>query len=327
MDDLASVVGEVGYSVADSVTEQVTSMINGLRAEDESSKTRSDKPVEGREEHTPSLTHSQEIDMKTKRGAAEHKETHNSNSFDFVKNGTSQVGVSDHVLNKNQCQLRGADHNNPLSDTEVPQDLKTVGGPFKRAVVGGNECFVNDKFLKDSNLKSKQLTVEQSTEEQDNSLYAVSDNSKNREHKKIKPQSPGADFKDSDKVHSVNVPQDLETKLVEVQKEKFSNSSLKKMHNDHPSCLNEIKEKKSEAFFDRKRKPISKDEGSVSSTIANEGKRKNSKKLERELCNKKTAGKGEESVSKLHSSAFPETYDISCFFHLIYTFNNSVSCE
>ncbi|XP_030915859.1 synaptotagmin-14 isoform X5 [Geospiza fortis] len=291
VDDLASVVGEVGYSVADSVTEQVTSMINGLRAEDERSKTQSEKPVEGREEHTPSLTHSQEINMKTKRGTAEHKETHNSNSLDFVKSGTSQVGVSDHVLNKNQCHLRGTDHNNPLSDTEEPQDLKTVGGPFKREVLGGNECFVNDKVLKDSNLKSKKLTVEQSIEEQDNCLYAISDNSKNREHKKVKPQSPGADFKDSDKVHSMNVPQDLETKLVEVQKEKLSDSSLKKMHNDHPSCLNEIKEKKSEAFFDRKRKPISKDEGNVSTTIANEGKRKNSKKLERELCNKKTAGK------------------------------------
>lgn len=328
VDDLASVVGEVGYSVADSVTEQVTSMINGLRAEDESSKTQSEKPVEGREEHTPSLlSHSQEINMKTKRGAAEHKETYNSNSLDFVKSGTSQVGLSDHVLNKNQCQLRGTDHKNPLSDTEEPQDLKTVGGPFKREVVGGNECFVNDKFLKDSNLKSKKLTVEQSIEEQDNCLHAVSDNSKNREHKKIKPQSPGADFKDSDKVHSMSVPQDAETKLVEVQKEKLTDSSLKKMHNDHPNCLHEIKEKKSEAFFDRKRKPISKDEGNVSTTIANEGKRKNSKKLERELCNKKTAGKGEESVSKLHSSAFPETYDISCFFHLIYTFNNSVSCQ
>ncbi|XP_037988069.1 synaptotagmin-14 isoform X4 [Motacilla alba alba] len=290
VDDLASVVGEVGYSVADSVTEQVTSMISGLRADDESSKTQSDKPVEGREEHTPSLNHSQEINMKTKRGAAEHKETHNSNSLDFVKKGTSQVGVSDHVLNKNPCQLRGTDHNNPLSDTEVPQDLKTVGGPFKREVVGGNECFVNDKFLKDSNLKSKKLTVEQSIEEQDNCLYAVSDNSKNCEHKKIKPQSPG-DFTDSDKVHSMNVPQDLETKLVEVHKEKLSDSSLKKMHHDHPSCLNEIKEKKSEAFSDRKRKPISKDEGNVSTTIANEGKRKNSKKLARELCNKKTAGK------------------------------------
>uniref|UniRef100_A0A8C5J0Z9 Synaptotagmin 14 n=1 Tax=Junco hyemalis TaxID=40217 RepID=A0A8C5J0Z9_JUNHY len=289
VDDLASVVGEVGYSVADSVTEQVTSMINGLRAEDESSRTQSEKPVEGREEHTPSLTHSQEIHMKTKRGAAEHKETHNSNSLDFVRSGTSQVGVSDHALNKNQCQLRGTSHNNPLSDTEEHQDSKTVGGPFRREVVGGNECFVNDKFLKDSNLKSKKLTVEQSIEEQDNCLYAISDNSKNREHKKIKPHSPGADFKDSDKVHSMNVPQDVETKLV--QKEKLTDSSLKKMHNDHPSCLNEIKEKKSEAFFDRKRKPISKDEGNVSTTIANEGKRKNSKKLERELCNKKTAGK------------------------------------
>lgn len=300
VDDLASVVGEVGYSVADSVTEQVTSMINGLRAEDESPKTQSDKPGEDREEHTPSLTHSQEINMKTKRGAAEHKETHNSNSLDFVKKGTSEAGVSDRVLNKNQCQLRGTDNNNPVSDTEVPQDLKTVGGPFKREVVGGNECFVNDKFLKDSNLKSKKLTVEQSFEEQDNCLYAVSDNSKNRKHKKIKPQSPGVDFKDSDKVHRMNVCQDLQTKLVEVQKEKLSDSSLKKMHNDRPNCLNEIKEKKSESFFDRKGKPISKDEGNVSATIVNEeGKRKNSKKLERELCNKKTAGKGEESVSKL----------------------------
>ncbi|XP_030091390.2 synaptotagmin-14 isoform X2 [Serinus canaria] len=291
VDDLASVVGEVGYSVADSVTEQVTSMISGLRAEDESSRTQSEKPVESREEQTPSLAHSQGINMKTKRGAAEHKEMHNSNSSDFVKKGTSQVGISDHVLNKNQCQLRGTGHSNPLSDTEEPQDLKTVGGPFKREVVEGNECFVNDTTLKDSNLKSKKLTVEQSIEEQDNCLYAVSDNSKNRGHKKIKSQSPGAVFKDSDKMHSMNVPQDSETKLVEVQKEILSDSSLKKMHNDHPSYLNEIKEKKSEAFFDRKRKPISKDEGNGSTTIANEGKRKNSKKLERELCNKKTAGK------------------------------------
>ncbi|KAM7062193.1 synaptotagmin-14 isoform 1-T1 [Acridotheres tristis] len=300
VDDLASVVGEVGYSVADSVTEQVTSMINGLRAEDESSKTQSDKPVEGREEHTPSLTHSQEINMKTKR---EHKETHNSDSLDFVKKVTSQAGVSDHVLNKNQ--LRGTDHNNLLSDTEVPQDLKTVGGPFKREVVGGNECFVNDKFLKDSSLKSKKLTVEQSIEEQENCLYAVSGNLKNHEHKKIKPQSPGVDFKDSDKVHGMNVPQDLETK----QKEKLSDSSMKKMHNDHPNCLNEIKEKKSEAFLERKRRPISKDEDSVSAAIANEGKRKNSKKLERELCNKKTAGKDNSYMSKDHHGSSSESED------------------
>ncbi|KAM4902780.1 synaptotagmin-14 isoform 1-T1 [Sylvia borin] len=306
VDDLASVVGEVGYSVADSVTEQVTSMINGLRTE-ESFKMQSDKPVEGREEHSPSLTHSQEISVKIKRDASEHKETHNSNSLDFVRKG--QAGVSDHVLNKSQCQLRGTDHNNPLSDTAVPQDLKTVGGPLKREVVGENECFVNDKFLKDSDLKSKKLTVDQSIEEQDNCLYAVSDNSKNREHKKIKPQSAGVDLKDPDKVHSMNVPQELETKLVEVQKEKLPDSSLKKMHNDHPNCLNKIKEKKSEAFFDRKRKPISKDGGNEPPTIVNEGKRKNSKKLERELCNKKTAGKDNSYMSKDQHGSSSESED------------------
>ncbi|XP_017940573.2 synaptotagmin-14 isoform X1 [Manacus vitellinus] len=289
VDDLASVVGEVSYTVADSVTEQVTSMINGLRAEDESSKMQNDKLVEGRREHTPPLTHSQEISMEVKRGVAEHKETHYSNSLDFVKKGTSQVGVSDHVLDKNQSQLKGTDNDNPSSYTEVPQVLKSVGGPFKREAVGGNECIVNDKFLKDSHLKSNKFTTEQSIEEQDNCLYAVSDNSKNHLRRKIKPRSPGVDFKDSDQVHSMNVPQDLETKLVEVQKQKLSGSSLKKMHND-PNCLNEIEEKKSEALFDRKGKFTSKDED-MSTTIANDGKKKNSKKLERELCNKKTAGK------------------------------------
>ncbi|XP_032538174.1 synaptotagmin-14 isoform X4 [Chiroxiphia lanceolata] len=288
VDDLASVVGEVSYTVADSVTEQVTSMINGLRSEDESSKMQSDKPVEGREEHTPPLTHSQEISMKVKRGVAEHKETHYSNSLDFVKKGTSQVGVSGHVLDKSQSQLKGTDNDNPSSYTEVPQVLKSVGGPFKREAIGGNECIVNDKFLKDSHLKSNKYTMEQSIEEQDNCLYAVSDNSKNHLHRKIKPRSPGVDFKDSDQAHSMNVPQDLETKL-EVQKQKLSDSSLKKMHND-PNCLNEIKEKKPEAFFDRKGKFTSKDED-MSTTIANDGKKKSSKKLERELCNKKTAGK------------------------------------
>ncbi|XP_027497187.1 synaptotagmin-14 isoform X1 [Corapipo altera] len=306
VDDLASVVGEVSYTVADSVTEQVTSMINGLRAEDQSSKMQNDKPVEGREEHTPPLTHSQEISMKVKRGVAEHKETHYSNSLDFVKKGTSQVGISGHVLDKNQSQLKGTDNDNPSSYTEVPQVLKSVGGPFKREAVGGNECIVNDKFLKDSHLKSNKFTMEQSIEEQDNCLYAVSDNSKNHLRRKIKPQSPGVDFKDSDQAHSMDVPQDLETKL-EVQKQKLSDSNLKKMHND-PSSLNEIEEKKPEAFFDRKGKFTSKDED-MSTTIANDGKKKNSKKLERELCNKKTAGKDNSYMSKDQHGSSSESED------------------
>ncbi|XP_069656317.1 synaptotagmin-14 isoform X1 [Haliaeetus albicilla] len=306
VDDLTSAVGEVGYSVADSVTEQVTSMINGLRAEDESSKIQNDKPLEGREEHTPSLTHSQEINMKAKTGIAEQRETH---SLDFVKKDTSQDGVSDHVVDKNQCRLKSTDSNNHSSDTEVPQDLKTVGGPFKREGVGGNECFVNDKFFKDSNLKSNKFTMEHSIEEQDNCLCAVSAKSGNRLHRKIKPRSPGGDFKGSEEVHSMNVPQDLETKLVEVQKQKLSDSSLKKMHNDHPNCINEIKEKKSEAFFDRKGEFISKDEEYVSTTIAKMGKKKNSKKSERELCNRKTAGKDNSYMSKDQHGSSSESED------------------
>ncbi|KAM6432872.1 synaptotagmin-14 isoform 1-T1 [Rhynochetos jubatus] len=306
VDDLTSVVEEVGYSVADSVTEQVTSLINGLRAEDESSKIQNDKPVQGREEDTPTLTHSQEIDMKAKRGIAEHKEAHYSNSLSFVKKDVRHDGVSDHVVDKNQRQLKSRASNNHLNDTEVPQDLKTVGAPFKREAVGGNECFVNDKFLKHSNLKSNKFTMEQSIEEQDNCLRAVSKNHLNR---KIKPQSPGVDFKDSE-VHSMKVPQDLETKH-EVRKQKLSDSSLKKTHSDDPDCINEFREKKSEACFDRKGRSVSKDEDNVSTTIAEVSKKKSSKKSEknsRELC-KTTAGKDNSYMSKDQHGSSSESED------------------
>lgn len=330
VDDLTSVVGEVSYSVADTVTEQVTSMINGLLAEDESSKIQNDKPMQGgKEENTPLLTEPKEIYMKAKNGIAE---THYSNSLDLVKKGTNEDGVSDHVMGKKQCQLKGRDSNGHLDDMEVPWDLKNVGRSFKREAVGENGYFANDKLLKDGSLKSNKLTMEESTEKQGSCLYAVSENSKNQLNKKNKQRSPGIECNDSEEVHSMTVPQDLETKCVDVQKQKLSNSSLRKTHNEHPNCINEIKEKKSETFFDRKGKSITKSEGDASATIVKIGKKKYSEKSENksgELCNKKTAGKGEKSVSKLHSSTFPETYNTSYFFHIIYTFhfNNSVSCQ
>nr|XP_021156898.1 synaptotagmin-14 isoform X1 [Columba livia]XP_021156899.1 synaptotagmin-14 isoform X1 [Columba livia] len=311
VDDLTSVVGEVGYSVADTVTEQVTSMINGLRAEDESCKMQNDKPVQGREEHAPLLTHSQEINMKAKREIAEHEETHYSNSLDCINKGRSHDGESVHVVDKNQCQLKSRDSNSHLSVTEVPQDLKNVGGPFKSEAVGGNECFVNDKFFKDGNLRSNNFTIEKSIEEQDNCLHAVSDNSKNRLHRKTKPQSPEVAFKDSEEVHSVKVPQDLETKL-EVQKQKLSASSLKKTRHDRPYCINEPKEKKSEAFFDRKGKSVSKEEDNVSTTITKTDKKNNSKKIEknsRALCSKKTTGKDNSYMSKDQHGSSSESED------------------
>ncbi|XP_066849852.1 synaptotagmin-14 isoform X3 [Anser cygnoides] len=292
VDDLTSVVGEVSYSVADTVTEQVTSMINGLRAEDESSKIQNDKPVQGgKEENTPLLTQPKEIYMKAKNGIAE---THYSSSLDLVKKGTNEDGVSDHVMGKNQCQLKGRDSNGHLDGTEVPWDLKNVGRSFKREEVGENEYFASDKLLKDGSLKSNKLTMEESTEKQGSCLYAVSDNSKNRLNKKNKQRSPGIECNDSEEVHSMTVPQDLETKCVDVQKQKLSDSSLRKMHNEHPNCINEIKEKKSETFFDRKGKSITKSEGDASATIVKIGKKKYSEKSENksgELCNKKTAGK------------------------------------
>ncbi|XP_072188620.1 synaptotagmin-14 isoform X8 [Excalfactoria chinensis] len=300
VDDLTSVVGEVGYSVADSVTEQVTNMINGLRMEDESSKMQNDKPAQDREENVPWLSEPKESNMKAKRDTAEQqKEIQCSSSLE----DTNQDGVSNHFVGRNQYQLKDKGSNDCLEDTEVPWDFENVGRTLKREAVGGNDYFGN-KLLKDSSLKSTKFTVQESIEKQDSCLHTMPDNSKNHLNKKIKPYSPGIDCNDSEEVHRMNVPQDLETKCVEVQKQKLSDSSLK-MHSDHSNCINEIKGK-SEAFYDRK----GKSEGNASPTVAKVDNKKNSKKS-RGLCNKKTAGKGEKSVRKLHSSAFPETYDNS----------------
>lgn len=122
VDDLTSVVGEVGYSVADSVTEQVTNMINGLRAEDESSKMQNDKTAQDRDENAPWLTEPKEINMKAKRDIAEQKEVQYSGSLE----DTNQDGVSNHVVDENQYQLKGKDSNDCLEDTEVPWDFKNV---------------------------------------------------------------------------------------------------------------------------------------------------------------------------------------------------------
>ncbi|XP_064365691.1 synaptotagmin-14 isoform X1 [Dromaius novaehollandiae] len=305
VDDLTNAVGEVGYSVADSVTEQVTSMINGLRAEDESSKIQNEKPMEGRED-TLLLTHSKEINMGQEKSTAEHKETHYPNSSDFVKKDLNQGGVFDHVMGKKQCQLKGRDSNNHFNETEVPQDLKHVGRTVKREAVGGNEYLVS-KFSRDSSLKSAKFTVDGSIKEQDNCLQAVSDNSKNHLQGKIKPRSSGIDFKDSKEVHRTNVSQDFPTKVNEVQKSKLSDSSLKKAHSDHS-----LKEKKSEAFFDRKGKSVTKDGDNTLATTTKAGKKKNSKKSEkssRELSNKKTAEKVNSYMSKDQHGSSSESED------------------
>ncbi|XP_064020493.1 synaptotagmin-14 isoform X2 [Pogoniulus pusillus] len=144
--------------------------------------------------------------------------------------------------------------------------------------------------------------MQPSIEEPENCVRAVSDISENHLQRKIKPQSSGV-------VHNMNVPQDLETKLVEVQKQRLSDSSLKKMQNDHPNCIHEKKEKKPEAFFDGKGKSVSKDEDNVSTAIANVGKKTNIQKPERELCNKKTAGKDNSYMSKDQHGSSSESED------------------
>lgn len=303
VDDLTSAVGEVGYCVADSVTEQVTSMINGFRTEDENFRTQEDKAVPVKDEAITSLPDSKETNMKENLCATEDKNKQtNYNSLNVAKQDTAQDRSSHYVKDKHQYQLKQGDANKHFSDKE---DLEKVGRPVKSKGEKGKEYLVNEKFSKDNSLKSSKLVAEESVIKKPSSgLQVISENSKRHLPKKGKPRSSSVDFKDHREVHGTHVSKHLETKVNEAQKQSFSESNLKKAQKDR---VKEVKEKKCKAFSDGKGQPLMKHEENASTTLSKEGKKRNYKESEknaREVSSMKTTEKGEESFSKLSSWPF-----------------------
>ncbi|XP_019404974.1 PREDICTED: synaptotagmin-14 isoform X1 [Crocodylus porosus] len=308
VDDLTSAVGEVGYCVADSVTEQVTSMINGFLTEDENFKTQEDKAVPVKDEAITSLPDSKETNRKENSCAAEDKNKQtNYNSLGIAKQDTAQDRSSHYVRDKHQYQLKQGDANKHFSDKE---DLEKVGRHVQSKGEKGKEYLVNEKFLKNNSLKSSKIAAEESViKKPNNGLRVISETAKRHLPKKGKPRSSAVDFKDHREVHGTNVSKNLETKVNEVQKQRFSESNLKKAQKD---CVKEVKEKKCKAFSDGKGQPLMKHEENASTTLSKEGKKRNYKESEknaREVSSMKTTEKDNSYMNKDQHGSSSESED------------------
>ncbi|XP_034620397.1 synaptotagmin-14 isoform X2 [Trachemys scripta elegans] len=315
VDDLTSAVGEVSYTVADSVAEQVTSMINGLRTEDENSRMQEDKSMPIKEENITSLADSKETNMKEKRCVEEdkHKQTHYSDSSDSVKQELNQVRMSVHVQDKRNNQLKRGDANKHSNNMEVSEDMKKVGRHVKSKGATGNKYLENEKFSKDNNLNSNTFITDESIiKDPGNGLHAVLENSKDHLHRKVKSRASAIDFQDPKEQPCTDGYKDLETKANDVPKQRLSESISKKAPSDHPDCVNEVKAKKYKTFSDGNEQTIMNHEENATTAFSKEGKKRNykeSEKISREVSSKKTPEKDNSYMNKDQHGSSSESED------------------
>ncbi|XP_074845677.1 LOW QUALITY PROTEIN: synaptotagmin-14 [Carettochelys insculpta] len=310
VDDLTSAVGEVSYSVADSVTEQVASLINVLRTEDEDSSMQEDKSMPMQEEKKPSLVASKETNTKEKRCVTEDKQNHYSDSLDSVKQELNQVRMSVHVQDKKQNQLKGGDANKYVN-MDVTENKKKLGRHVKDKGATRNRYLENKKKLEDG-LNSNKFTPDDSIiKDLDNGLHAELENSKDHLHKKVKSQSSAIDFQDPKAYPYTNGSKDSEAKAKEVQKQKFSESDFKKAPRYHPDCVNEVETKKYKTFSDDDEQAIVKLEENTTTTFSKERKKRNYKqsKMSREVSSKKTPEKDNSYMNKDEHGSSSESED------------------
>ncbi|XP_075781217.1 synaptotagmin-14 isoform X1 [Pelodiscus sinensis] len=311
VDDLTSAVGEVSYTVADSVTEQVTSLINGLRTDDENSGMQEDKSMPIKEENIISLVVSNETNMEEKRCVAEDQleQIHYSNSLDSLKQ-LNQVKMSAHVQDKRQNQLKWGDANKHFNSMDVSEDMKKVGRHIKSKGATGNTYLENEK----NNLSTNEFnSIDDSViKDLGNGLHVALEDSKNHSHRNVKSQSSVIDFQNPKEHPCTNGSKDSEAKANEVQMQRLSESNFKKAPRDHPDCVNEVKEKKYKTFSDGNKQTIVKHEENSTTTFSKEGKKRNykeSEKISREVSNKKTPGKDNSYMNKDQHGSSSESED------------------
>lgn len=118
VDDITSAVGDVGYTVADSVTEQVTSMINSLRT-DETASAQDDKSVVGLEENRTVLNNEKDRGGKGCNTEEKHKK------IDYLKQSSNYEGKSHQNIKKMQTQLNAVQPNELLNKTQVCKEVSS----------------------------------------------------------------------------------------------------------------------------------------------------------------------------------------------------------
>lgn len=293
VDDLTSAVGEVSYTVADSVTEQVTSMINNLRT-DETSRTQEDKSVMDSEENRTQVNNDKEKYRRESSFNAEEKHKR----IDSIKQNTSdgrELYTSDgrelyNNINKMQNPHHAIEPKGLPNDAEIYKKVNNAMKHSKCKRHTGSEDLNNDTFPNDSQNRSTFSTNASFNKESSKGSHGILVQFKDQLPRSVKQRSSGIDQKDTEEGHGV-ASRNLEAN--EVQISKLPDSSFKKVYGVH-----EIKAKKPKILSDGHSQSVKKQEEKASSTLPKEGekgKHKDSERFSKEVSSKKTPEKGEVS--------------------------------
>nr|XP_056708939.1 synaptotagmin-14 isoform X2 [Euleptes europaea] len=287
VDDLTSAVGDVSYTVADSVTEQVTNMINSLRT-DETAKTQEDKSEVGKEENR--TNNDIEKYMKEKKFDAEEKHKQS----DSLKWGMYGRGETHHNIGKTQRPLNAVEPNE-LNDSEEYREMNNSIKHVIHKRQTGNKYLENNTLPKDIGENYGTCrTAESLHEKPSKKLHAELEQSKDLLQRKIKKRSPEVDFTDAKEAQSI-VSKNREAN--EMQTSKLPEPRSKIVHGVH-----EVKSKKPKTFSEYPRQ----------STLSKEGakqKRKESESFSKEVSSKKTPAKDNSYINKEQHGSSSESED------------------
>ncbi|KAF7252286.1 Synaptotagmin-14, partial [Varanus komodoensis] len=295
VDDLTSAVGDVSYTVADSVTEQVTSMINSLRTDDTVT-IQDDKCVVGKEKNRPQLNHDKELDVRGKGYNAEEKNKH----IDFSKQCKNDGREFNYNKDQIQYQPNTSETNEPFHEAEVCEAVNNSVKDTKKRRPGSDYLekvtFPKD-FRQDCNISGQK----QSLNKESHTLF---EQSKDHLHKRVKQIPSGVDLKNTKKVYGV-ASRNLEAK--EEETPKLPESSSKQVHGVH-----EVKGETCKTFSDGHRQSVTKQEENVPSTLSKESEKRKIKKSEgfsKEVSSKKIPEKDNSYINKDQHGSSSESED------------------
>ncbi|XP_008124007.2 synaptotagmin-14 isoform X2 [Anolis carolinensis] len=292
VDDLTSAVGDVSYTVADSVTEQVTSMINSLRPDDT---TQSDTFAVDKEENSTSLNYDAEKHMREKHCSAEEKHT----QIESLQQNRN-AGRETHNGHKTQCHV--VQHDRLLNDADVS---KATNNSVKCNKHTGNDSMEKVSFSKDISQNCNRYRQEKSLHNgPSKESHEVLKQSEDQFHKQVKESSPGANFMNAEEGHSI-VSRNVDVK--EEHKSKLSKFRLKKIHDVH-----EVKRKKCKTLRVGHRQSVTKQEENVPPALSKERAKEKTKESEcfsKEVSSKKTPDEDNSYLNKDQHGSSSESED------------------
>lgn len=297
VDDLTSAVGDVSYTVADSVTEQVTNMINSLRT-DETAKTPEDESVVGKGENSTNNDIEKYMKEKQCDSQGKHKQT------DSLKQSVYSRGETHHGIDKMQKQLNATEPNE-LNDSEVYKEMNNSIKHGKHKRQTGHRDLENNTSPKDIG-ENYGRSEEFLHKKPSKKLHAELKPSEDPLQRKVKKKIPEVDFTET-KAQSI-VSKNLEAN--EVQASKLPEPRSKIVPGVH-----EVKSKKQKTLSEYPRQSVTKQKENASANLSKEGtKQKESESLSKEVSSKKIPAEGE--VSCIIFTQF----DLSWIFYYILLF-------